>query len=73
MKRGYNYAHKYKVAPLKKFVGQAAPKTPRTSNAIAPLQLVLAIVLSFFIGVILTLSMASPEVVRRIQHKESLY
>ena len=73
MKRGYDYAQKNNVAPLKKMVGKWAPKAPRTAYAISPVHLFLVGLLSFVIGVTLTLTLASPETVRRIQHKEHFF
>jgi hypothetical protein len=70
MKVGYQYAQKHGVAPLKKFVGPAGEKTVKTPKNITPLELALVAVLSFVIGVTLALSLASPELVRKIQHKE---
>ena len=73
MKRGYEYAQKNNVKPLKKMVGKWAPKAPRTANNISPIHLVLVALLSFIIGVTLTISIVSPEAVRRIQHKEGFF
>lgn len=70
MKRGYEYAQKNNVAPLKKWVGKWAPKAQRTANQIEPVHLALVGLLSFIIGVVLTLSTAPPEFVRSIQRKE---
>jgi hypothetical protein len=73
MKRGYDYAQKNSVVPLKKFVGQAAQKAPRRSNAITPIQLVLVAILSLIIGIAATLTMVPPDLVRKIQHKEAFF
>ncbi|KAF2472526.1 uncharacterized protein BDR25DRAFT_283998 [Lindgomyces ingoldianus] len=73
MKRGYEYAHKHKVAPLKKMVGPYAPKAPRTMNTISAAHLVLVALLSFVIGVSMTITLASPEAVRRMQQKEGFF
>ena len=70
MKRGASYAQKHHVQPIKKFVGGAAPKAPRRSDALHLVHLVLVALLSFIIGVTMTLTVANPEVVRRIQKKE---
>lgn len=70
MKRGYEFAKQHNVAPLKKFVGKAAPQAPRTSTTISPIHLFLVALLSFVIGVAMTLSMVSLEIVKRIQNKE---
>ncbi|KAF2870388.1 hypothetical protein BDV95DRAFT_595895 [Massariosphaeria phaeospora] len=73
MKRGYDYAQKHGVAPLKKMIGPWAPTAPRTVKATPPMQVIMVAVLSFIIGIVLTLSVASPETVRRIQQKEGFF
>jgi hypothetical protein len=73
MKRAYEYAQQHGVAPLKKFVGNAAPKAPRMANAITPIQVALVAILSLVIGVLLAVTVVPPEVVRRIQAKEGFY
>lgn len=73
MKRGYDYAQRHNIAPLKKMVGKWAPTAPRTAQAISPLHLLLVAILSFVIGVTVAVSVVSPETVRRIQHKEGLF
>ncbi|KAF2279118.1 uncharacterized protein EI97DRAFT_394093 [Westerdykella ornata] len=73
MKRGYEFAQQHNVAPLKKFVGQAAPTAPRRSNAVSPVQLALVALLSFIIGAVLTLTVVPPEFVRRVQYKEVFF
>ena len=70
MKVGYDYARKHKVEPLKKFVGPLASKRITTPRRIRPVDLALVGILSFVIGVVLALSLASPKLVRRIQSKE---
>jgi hypothetical protein len=67
MKRGLQYAQQHKVAPLKKFVGHAAPKTPRRPTVVSYPQLVLVALLSFLFGVITTLLIAAPAVVEKLQ------
>ncbi|KAF2117378.1 hypothetical protein BDV96DRAFT_644802 [Lophiotrema nucula] len=73
MKRGYEYAQKNGIAPLKKMIGPYAPKAPRTIKGVtvSPIHLFLVALLSFIIGVVLTVSLAPPEVVRQIQYKEA--
>jgi hypothetical protein len=73
MKRGYEFAKRNKVEPLKKMIGPYAPKVPRTADAITPIQVVLVALLSFVIGVALAVSIISPDVVRRIQAKEVFF
>ncbi|PSN75632.1 hypothetical protein BS50DRAFT_541738 [Corynespora cassiicola Philippines] len=70
MKRGYEYAQRNQIAPLKKMVGKYAPDAPRTSNNITMVQLAGFVLLSFIIGVAATLTMVSPETVRKVQAKE---
>ncbi|ORX94889.1 hypothetical protein BCR34DRAFT_620043 [Clohesyomyces aquaticus] len=72
MKRGFAYAQKHGVAPLKKMIGPYAPKAPRTLNTVSVMQLVMVGVLSFVIGVLMAVSLVQPEVIRRIQAKEGL-
>jgi heme/copper-type cytochrome/quinol oxidase subunit 2 len=73
MKRGYEFAQKNNVAPLKKMVGKFAPKAPRTAQQITPMHLILVAVLCIVIGVAGAVTMVSPETVRRIQHKQLLF
>ncbi|KAF2743604.1 pyridoxamine phosphate oxidase family protein [Sporormia fimetaria CBS 119925] len=74
MKRGYEYAQKHQIEPLKKFVGKAAPKGPRrASGGVEPIQILLVALLSFVIGVVMTLTVVSPEFVRRVQNKEMAF
>jgi len=73
MKRAHEYAQQHNVAPLKKFVGSAAPKAPRTANAITPVQVALVAVLSLFIGLLIAVTVVPPEVVRTIQAKEGFH
>lgn len=73
MKRGYEYAKQHNVAPLKKFVGSAAPKTPRTANSITSVQVALVAILSLFIGFMVAVTVVPPEVVRKIQAKEPFF
>lgn len=72
MKRGYEYAQKNKVAPLKKWVGKWAPENfgPRAAQQISPIQLILVAVLSLIIGVTLAVTLTPPDFVRKVQHKE---
>ncbi|KAF2648009.1 hypothetical protein K491DRAFT_722932 [Lophiostoma macrostomum CBS 122681] len=70
MKVGYQYARQHGVAPLKKFVGEAGQRTVTTPKSITPVELALVAVLSLVIGVTLTLTLASPDLVRKIQYKE---
>jgi hypothetical protein len=72
MKRGYNYAQKNNVTPLKKFVGKAgSTRVPRGAAQITLVQVLLVGILSFIIGALAVLTMVSPEVVRRVQSKEA--
>jgi hypothetical protein len=72
MKRGLQYANQNKVEPLEKFIGKAAPTGKlRTTTQITLVQLALVGILSFIIGVLAVLTVVSPEVVRRVQSKES--
>lgn len=73
MKRAHEYAKQHNVAPLKKFVGSAAPKAPRTANAITSAQVALVAVLSLVIGVLMAVTVVPPEAVRRIQAKEGFF
>jgi hypothetical protein len=75
MKRGYEYAQKNQVAPLKKMVGKAAPTGPRTAhhNEITVLHLVLVGILCVVIGAAGAVTMVSPETVKLIQHKQLLF
>ena len=72
MLRGYNYAQEHNVAPLKKFVGKAAPTRPtRPPTQITVVQLLLVGILSALIGALVTITILSPEMLRRIQNKEA--
>ncbi|KAF2713458.1 hypothetical protein K504DRAFT_368934 [Pleomassaria siparia CBS 279.74] len=72
MKRGYDYARQNKIVPLKKFIGKAAPKgVMRSTTQISAVQLLLVGLLSLAIGVLATLTLVSPEIVRRVQSKEA--
>lgn len=73
MKRGYEFAQKHQVAPLKKMVGKHAPTSPRTAHQITALHLVLVGILCVVIGAAGAVTMVSPETVRSIQHKELLF
>jgi len=70
MKRGYEYAQKHNVAPLKKMVGKYAPKAPRTVQRIELVHLITVALLSLVIGATLAITMAPPDFVRKVQHKE---
>ncbi|CAI6331642.1 unnamed protein product [Periconia digitata] len=73
MKRGYQYAQHNDIAPLKKMIGKYAPdpKNPRTvtENA-SPIHVLMVGLLCFVIGVVLTLTMVDPEIIRKVQKKE---
>ncbi|KAF2729716.1 hypothetical protein EJ04DRAFT_501861 [Polyplosphaeria fusca] len=71
MKRGYEYAMKHNIAPLKKMIGPYAPKVPRTLKTITPTHLILAALLGIVIGAAMALSLVTPDTVRRIQSKEA--
>ncbi|KAF2192866.1 pyridoxamine phosphate oxidase family protein [Zopfia rhizophila CBS 207.26] len=73
MKRGYEYAQKHKIAPLKKMVGPYAPKAPRTSDAMSPIYLVFVALLSFVMGAAITLTLVSPGIVQRIQEGQKVF
>ncbi|KAF2676166.1 hypothetical protein K458DRAFT_447629 [Lentithecium fluviatile CBS 122367] len=73
MKRGYDFAQKNNVAPLKKMIGKYAPAAPRTTHQITPAHLILVAILSVIIGIAAAVTMVSPETVRRIQHKQLLF
>ncbi|OAF99988.1 uncharacterized protein CC84DRAFT_1155962 [Paraphaeosphaeria sporulosa] len=72
MKRGYEFAQKNNVAPLKKWVGKWAPRDfgPRPTQQVSPMHLILVAVLSLIIGFTLAVTMAPPDFVRKVQHKE---
>jgi hypothetical protein len=73
MKRGYEYAQKNAIAPMKKMVGKHAPdpKRPRRApSQITPLEVAFMAILCFVIGVVVTLTVVSPETVRKVQSKE---
>jgi hypothetical protein len=69
MKRGYEYAQKHNVAPLKKFVGKAAQAKLRTPRAASPVQMFLAMLLGIVIGAVLVVGMLEPELLRGVQEK----
>jgi hypothetical protein len=73
MKRGYEFAQKNNVAPLKKMVGKYAPKAPRTAHQITPMHLLMVAILCVVIGVAGAVTMVSPETIRRIQQKQLLF
>lgn len=73
MKRGYDFAQKNKVAPLKKWVGKWAPTEfgpPRSAQLVSPVHLLAVAVLGVIIGLTLAVTMVPPEIVRKVQHKE---
>lgn len=72
MKRGYDYAQKNKIAPLKKWVGKWAPTEfgPRSSQQISLSHLFAVAVLSLVIGFVMAITLTPPNFVRKVQHKE---
>lgn len=70
MKRGYEFAQKNKIAPLKKWVGKNDCIQSPSSLQITFRELFMVALLSFIIGVTLAVTMASPEFVKKVQHKE---
>lgn len=74
MKRGYAFAKRNRVAPLKKWVGKWAPRErdfgPRSAQQVAPGQLFLVALLSLVIGVVLAVTLTPPEIVGKVQRKE---
>ena len=72
MKRGYEFGQKNNVKPIKKWKGKWAPKEfgPRPTQQILAVHLFAVAILSLIIGVTMALTLASPEFVRKVQHKE---
>ena len=72
MKRGYEFAQKNGVKPLKKWKGKWAPKVfgPRQVERILPVHLLAVAVLSLVIGALMALTLVPLEVVRKVQAKE---
>ena len=62
MRRGFEYAQKHDVKPLKKWVGAHAPDAPRrASSQIQLVHLLLVLLLGIVIGGALALSVVTPE------------
>ncbi|KAH7346048.1 hypothetical protein BKA66DRAFT_576667 [Pyrenochaeta sp. MPI-SDFR-AT-0127] len=72
MKRGYDFAQKNKVAPLKKMIGPYAPSSPRTASRIEPIHLLLVLFLGIVIGGAMALSVVTPERLQALQRKGQL-
>ncbi|KAF1850062.1 uncharacterized protein K460DRAFT_360921 [Cucurbitaria berberidis CBS 394.84] len=72
MKRGYEYALKNKVQPLKKMVGPYAPSAPRSASRVEPVHLLLVLLLGIVIGGALALSVVTPERLQTLQKKGQL-
>lgn len=72
MKRGYEYAQKNNVEPLKKWVGKWAPTEfgPRPAQQITLVHLLAVAILSLVIGFTLAVTLTPPEFVKKVQHKE---
>lgn len=72
MKRGYEFAQKNKVTPLKKMIGPYAPSAPRTASRIEPIHLLLVLFLGIVIGGAMALSVVTPERLQALQKKGQL-
>ena len=70
MRRGYEYAQKHGVKPLKKMVGPYAPgEGGRRDGRVEVLWLFVVLLLGIVIGGALALSVVTPERVRALQEK----
>ncbi|CAN9232389.1 unnamed protein product [Alternaria sp. RS040] len=73
MRRGYEYAQKHGVKPLKKMVGPYAPGAEKgvrgSSNGVDPMYLFVVLLLGVVIGGAMALSVITPERLRALQEK----
>jgi hypothetical protein len=70
MKRGYEFAQKHGVRPLKKMVGPYAPGAKgRREGKVDPMYLFVVLLLGIVIGGAMALSVVTPERLRALQEK----
>lgn len=69
MKRGYEYAQRNGVKPLKKMVGRYAPRAPRRAERIQVVHLLVVLVLGMVIGGAMALSFVTPEKLQVLREK----
>jgi hypothetical protein len=69
MKRGYDFALRNGIKPLKKMVGPYAPRKARRASSVEPVHLLLVLLLGIVIGGAMSLSVVTPESVAAMQQK----
>ena len=73
MKRGFEFAQKNNVAPLKKMVGPYAPHAPQTVSRVEPVHLLIAVLLGIVIGGAMALSVVTPERLQALQKQGQMF